>query len=188
MTMDPPFEALNAYPLLTQDSIRLWERMVAEFVDSEPAVTRAEEELNVARYVGEAVAACTAADTDFRAEVEGLMRFETRNFQQFFIGFPDLQSVADWHEAQARHADDVIARLRALAVPEEIADSVDRFLVLAKEETDLNRQVASAAKAGDQATVDALTGQRIDATHAKDGIAFSIGYALWTCPVSNAGA
>jgi hypothetical protein len=187
-TGDPPFEALNAYPLLTDDSITLWEQYVDEFITSTTAIARARDDLIVARFVAEAVSLCTAADAEFAAEVNGMMQTETDNFQQYQVGFPDLQSVADWHDAQTRYADRVIAELTTLPVPELIADDVGRFFTLMEEETELNRQIAAAAAANDQSAVDTLTRRRVDATHAKDGLAFRIGYALWTCPVSSAGA
>ena len=188
VTADPPFEALNAYPLLTDDSIGLWELHVDEFITSPTAVVQANEELEVAKYVAKAVSLCTAADAEFAEEVAGLMQATTDKFQQYHVGFSDLESVATWHHAQTRYADRVIAELSTLPVPELIADDIDRFVTLMQQETDLNRQVAAAAAAGDQSAVDTLTGQRVDATHAKDGLAFGIGYSLYACPVSSAGA
>ena len=79
------------------------------------------------------------------------------------------------------------ARTRVV-VTRLIADDINRLVTLMQEETNLNRQIAAAAAADDQAAVDTLTGQRVDATHAKDGLAFSIGYAVYACPVSSAGA
>ncbi|HWB90050.1 MAG TPA: hypothetical protein VG872_12695 [Acidimicrobiia bacterium] len=188
LIMPPPFEALNAYPLLSEESIALWELYVEEFTGSTEALAQADEELEVAHYVAQAVAICTAADSAFRAEVAGLMHSETQNFEQFFPGFPDLESVASWHETQARYAEGVIAELRVLSAPAEIASRLDQLFQLMETETELNRQVAEAAAAGDQGAVDALGRQRVDATHAKDQFAVSTGNALWSCPVSIAGA
>jgi hypothetical protein len=57
-----------------------------------------------------------------------------------------------------------------------------------EEENNLTRRVAAAAIAGDQALVDTLIGQRVDATHRKDMLAFRIGYALYECPIWSGGA
>jgi len=188
LTMDPPFEALNAYPLLNADSIALWDRHITEFASSPEAVDEAMKDLEVATYVAEAAAVCRAAEAEFESSVTGLMRSDTENFQQFYVDFPDLQSLAEWHETRARHADLVMARLRDLAVPDQIADSVERLFVLMEDENDLTRQVAAAARAGDQQSVDKLIGERVDATHGKDHLAFGIGYDIWSCPVSSGGA
>ncbi len=187
-TADPPFEALNAYPLLDETSIALWDRYVGEFVASPEAVADAVDDLGVARYVADAVAICSAADAEFEEEVPGLMQLETTNFQQFFVGFPDLESVAVWHETRARRADSVIARLRTLPAPDEIGDNLDQLFDLMDEENDLTRQIAVAAADGDEQLVDTLIEKRVNATHRKDGLAFSIGYAMWICPVSSGGA
>jgi hypothetical protein len=187
-TMMPPFEALNAYPLFDESSIALWEQYTDEFVASSEAVARATKELEAARFVAGAVEMCIVANDDFSAEVDGLMHSETEDFQQFFVDFSALQSVADWHEARARHADAVIARLRALPAPGGMAGSLDQLFTLMEEENNLTRQVAAAAIAGDQALVDTLIGQRVDATHRKDMLAFRIGYALYECPIWSGGA
>jgi hypothetical protein len=183
LIMPSPFEALNAYPLLDAESIGLWDSHTDEFVTSPEAVAAAREELRLARYVSAAVAICTEADDAFTGEVAGLRQSQTETSQQLFDGFSDLDAEAAWHEAAARHADDAMARLAALPVPESRGDLLEWFYARVELEVDLVREAAVAAAAGDATLVETLERERVDATHRKDSAGFTIGYGLWACPI-----
>ena len=71
------------YPLLTDDSITLWEQYVDEFIGSPTVLADAMADLEVAKYVAQAVSICTAADAEFGIEVAGLVQTATDNFQQY---------------------------------------------------------------------------------------------------------
>ncbi len=178
------YVAINAYPLFDGTSIALWDRYVDEFTSSPEAVARATEELAVARYITEAYAICLTAETEFEAEVAGLASGGQYSVS-IYQSFPDLQSLAAWHDTRALYADAVIAQLHSLTVPDEIADRVERFLLAMEEENDLIRQVAAAAAAGDQVAVDALAPQRVDATGRRWDT--SLGAASSECPVWSGG-
>jgi hypothetical protein len=129
-----------------------------------------------ARYVARAHAICTAATATFGAAPA--------------LG-ADLEAEATWSKAAARASEEALASLRALRPPKADRARVNRIYALMERQTDLLRQLAAAASAGERARVNELGQERIRATHRKDELALGLALlwdappeALYGCPVS----
>jgi hypothetical protein len=156
-------------PRLDPGSIARWERHVDEVVASGVELIRPRPDaLTRAEYGARTRAICGAAAAAVWTEIARLGRSEWH-----------LHPAV--HEAVVRHSEAALDQLRALPIPEDERAHIERVLALVEEEIDLDRQLATAAAAGDTARVDELTGDRVDATHRKDGTG---GRDFWSCPVA----
>jgi hypothetical protein len=128
------------------------------------------------RYVAQADAICKAASA--RAEAAAAEILSPGN---------EVEGV--WRETAALASAQALTELRSLHPPENSA--VIEMLSLMERQTDVLRQIALAASAGDTARVRRLSGERIRLTHQKDGVAYGLA-RLWGvspsrlqgCPVS----
>lgn len=83
-----------------------------------------------------------------------------------------LEEEAAWHKAAAQFSEGALAGLRALPLPSELATFINRMLSLVEQETDVLRQLAFAASAGDWALVEKLGGRasHLDASSHPPGL------------------
>lgn len=180
---EPPFDALNAFPLLDANSIRLWKRYVESFVADPEAITAAKVKLEVAEYVARLVEVCKLERDAFWAEASGLWETETSNFQQYYGHFGDLGASLKWHNAAVHHSQAALVSLLAEPRPPGAGADFDEFFSLIEAETQVLREVTAAAAAGNLRQYESLLGDRISATHAKGDVASGLGYWLWACPI-----
>lgn len=182
-TSEPPHEARNAYPLLDANSIRLWSRHLKAFIADPNAIRTAKAELEVSEYVARLVEACKVERDAFWFEEAGLWETETSNFQQYFGEFSDLDASAEWHNLAVYHSEVALASLVAESRPPAAGAEFDEFFSLVEAETQVLREIAAAAAAGNLEQYESLLGERIDATHRKGDVASELGYWLWACPI-----
>jgi hypothetical protein len=124
-------------------------------------------ELTRAEYIAQADAICKAATDRFDEAVPGL-------------DATDLEVTAAWSLAAARFSEEALAELRALPPPKAHRARLNEFYSLLEQQTDVLRQAAAAASAGDTARVGTLELERIRLTHQKDALE----PGLQWCPVS----
>lgn len=91
------------------------------------------------------------------------------------------ESLEAWHEAALRNSEDSLRQLRALTPSEADRDEFDRAFTLMERQTEILRQIEATAAASDLKLVEKLIRDRIDATHAKDGVAYDV---FGSCPVA----
>ena len=128
--------------------------------------------LTRAEYIAQADAICQAATDRFDAAVPELDGTE--------LDGTELEVAAAWSEAAARFSEEALAELRALPPPKAHRARLNEFYSLLEKQTDVLRQVAAAASAGDTARVETLGLERIRLTHQKD----SLEPGLQWCPVA----
>lgn len=136
-----------------------------------------------AEYVAQAVAICTGANTRF-----GSLEAEATPDG---TELTELELEAAWSKAAARASEEGLTKLRALPPPEADRTRVKQVLSLMEQQTDVLRQLAAAASAGDTARVRMLSDRRVRLTHQRDGLVFRLALlwgvsakALSGCPVS----
>jgi len=135
-----------------------------------------------AQYIAQAVPIGMAATTRFGSlEAEALDGTE----------LTELELDAAWGKAAARASEEALTKLRALPPPEADRARVKQVLSLMEQQTDVLRQLAAAASAGDTARVGMLHDKRVRLTHEKNGFVFRLALrwgvsaeALSGCPVS----
>jgi serine/threonine-protein kinase len=146
--------------------------MPSDLVVARGSVWVAVEAVTRERYVAEAIAICGAANERFDAATAAL---------DLPDGEWELEHEAAWNEAAVRFSEEALAGLRALRPPQGGRAWVKEMLSLFEEQTDVLRQAAAAAAAGDAALAADLGWQRVEATHRKDEL---VGERLWGCPIS----
>jgi hypothetical protein len=123
--------------------------------------------LTRAKYIAQADAICRAATDRLDAAVAELEGAE-------------LEVAAAWSEAAARFSEEALEELRALHAPKAHRAHLNEFYSLLELQTDVLRQIAAAASAGDSARAEALGWERVDLTHQKDALE----PRLQGCPVA----
>lgn len=133
-------------------------------------------------YVRRAEAICIAANDALDAYAR----------EAFELDHHDLADLAAWSRAAARASEQAVTRLRALPRPTPGDANLGRLLRLIERHVDVLRGIGAAASAGERARATELSDDRIDLTHAKDGLAYELAerwgivstQELQSCPVS----
>jgi hypothetical protein len=123
-------------------------------------------------YIEQAIGICAAASARFEIAAEEFVWTDAEEWT--------LQKEAAWSETAARISEEALVELRALSPPEADQGRFHEILSLMQQQTDVLRQIAEAATAGDAELVQTLSHERVDLTHRKDAIA---GPDLGYCPV-----
>jgi hypothetical protein len=101
-----------------------------------------------------------------------------------------VEWIVEDSERIVRIADDALARLRALDVPQFDRDRLSTLIAHLEPPIDIYREIPSAVATGDTARIVRLLWARVDRTHTKDGLVVSPTedpYGLWRhlkeCPI-----
>jgi hypothetical protein len=117
-------------------------------------------------YIAEADAICQATGERYFAATTGL-------------DFEEIEDLAVWSAAAARHSEEALAELYTLPPPRTEQARLLKFYSILERQTDVLRRQAAAAAAGAAARVERLGRRRVELTHEKDSVMFS----LQRCPV-----
>ena len=126
-------------------------------------------------------ATCSLAWPDYITKADAICR-ETGN--RFFatvdgLDLEEPDDLARWSEAAAGFSEEALAELYALPPPEAERDRLMDFYSVLEDQTDVLRRIAAAASIGAAARAERLARERIELTHRKDSIVFS----LQSCPI-----
>jgi hypothetical protein len=121
-----------------------------------------------AKYIVRADAICRAATARFEAS-------QPRPWGT------ELEDIAASSKAAALASEKALTELRALPPPEADRARVNRILLLMEQQTEVLRQTAVAAAAGDATRVRMLGDARLDMTRRKDDLVYRLA-SLWGVP------
>ncbi len=103
----------------------------------------------------------------FIAQAQAICQRATHKFLSVGESSQKLESIAAWYEAAARFSEQALAKLRALPSPKGERAHFNRFYALLEQQTDVRRQAAPAASAGETRRAEVLGRKRVTFTHRK---------------------